>query len=92
MNDVYLSLADGFDKLAAGYRELAGTADQSEPAPAQQEARKVSLAEVRAVLAKKSEDGKTAQIKALLMKYDAGKLSGVKPEDYAALLAEAEVL
>ena len=43
MNDVYLSLADGFDKLAAGYRALAGTADQSEPAPAQQEARKTEI-------------------------------------------------
>ena len=92
MNDVYLSLADGFDKLAAGYRTLAGAADQDKPVPAQQEVRKVSQEDVRAVLAKKSEDGKTPQIKALLMKYDAGKLSGVKPEDYAALLAEAEVL
>ena len=40
----------------------------------------------------KSAAGKTAQVRALLMKYDAGRLSGVKPEDYAALLAEAEVL
>ena len=47
---------------------------------------------VRAVLAQKSKDGKKAQVKALLLKYDSGKLSGVKPEDYPALLAEAEVL
>jgi hypothetical protein len=40
----------------------------------------------------KSDEGKTAQVKALLMKYDAGKLSGVKPEDYADLLQEVEAL
>lgn len=47
---------------------------------------------VRTVLAQKSQEGKTRDVKALLMKYDAGKLSGVNPKDYAALLAEAEVL
>ena len=40
----------------------------------------------------KSDEGKTAQVKALLMKHDAGKLSGVKPEDYADLLREVEAL
>lgn len=40
----------------------------------------------------KSDEGKTAQVKALLMKYDAGKLSGVNPKDYAALLREVEAL
>ncbi len=44
------------------------------------------------MLGKKSEEGKTREIKALLMKYDAGKLSGVKPEDYPALIKEAEAL
>lgn len=45
-----------------------------------------------AVVSEKSGDGKTAEVKALLYKYDAGKLSGVKPEDYAALLEEARKL
>jgi len=52
----------------------------------------VSIDQVRAVLAEKSADGKTAEVKALLNKYDAGKLSGVKPEDYPALLEEAKKL
>ena len=47
------------------------------------------LEDVRALLAEKSGAGKTAEVKALLMKYDAGKLSGVKPEDYPALMEEA---
>ena len=56
------------------------------------ETKSIGIEAVRAVLAEKSRDGKTREVKALLMKYDAGKLSGVKPEDYAALLAEARVL
>ena len=98
MSDVYLALADGFEKLAAGYRTLAGqdAGDQhKEEVPAAapvKESKAVGIEAVRAVLAEKSRDGKTREVKALLMKYDAGKLSGVKPEDYAALLAEAEVL
>lgn len=53
---------------------------------------KISIDQVRAVLAEKSGEGKTAQVKALLNKYDAGRLSGVKPEDYAALMEEAKKL
>lgn len=52
----------------------------------------VTIDQVRAVLAEKSGDGKTQEVKALLFKYDAGKLSGVKPEDYAALMEEATKL
>lgn len=52
----------------------------------------ITIEQVRAVLADKSGEGKTNEVKALLFKYDAGKLSGVKPEDYAALLEEARKL
>lgn len=98
MSEVYLTLADGFEKLAVGYRALAtqGTSLQNkEEVPDVvpiKESKTIGIEKVRAVLAEKSRDGKTREVKALLMKYDAGKLSGVKPEDYAALLAEAEVL
>lgn len=44
------------------------------------------------MLAAKSQDGKRKEVKDLLLKYDSGKLSGVKPEDYPALLADAEAL
>ena len=42
--------------------------------------------QVRAVMASKSQDGKTQQVKALIQKYGADKLSGVQPEKYADLL------
>lgn len=97
MSEIYLTLADGFEKLAAGYRNLAacsteGQATEQSPVAEQKQEIKISIEDVRAVLAEKSQQGKTREVKALLMKYDAGKLSGVKPEDYEDLLKEAEVL
>lgn len=47
---------------------------------------------VRAVLAAKSSAGFKSQVKELLGKFGATQLKQVKPEDYAALLAEAEKL
>ena len=52
----------------------------------------ITIDQVRTLLAEKSGEGKTQAVKALLYKYDAGKLSGVKPEDYAALMEEARKL
>ena len=97
MSEIYLTLADGFEKLAAGYRTLAacsaeGQATEQPPVAEQKQEIKISIEDVRAILADKSQQGKTREVKALLMKYDAGKLSGVKPEDYEDLLKEAEVL
>ena len=51
-----------------------------------------TLEAVRAVLADKSRAGFTAQIRSLLQKYGADKLSGVDPANYKALLADAEEL
>ena len=90
MSEIYTTLADSLEKLAAGYRALAGSDKNDVPVPAAEQV--VTIEEVRAVLAEKSGAGKTHEIKALLMKYDAGKLSGVKPEDYPALLREARAL
>ena len=91
MSEIYLTLAEGFEKLALGYRTLASNSTEEKVVPAAEE-KKITIEDVRAVLAEKSQEGKTREVKALLMKYDAGKLSGVKPEDYPALLKEAEVL
>ena len=94
MNDVYLTLAEGYEKLAAGYRALAKDqkstmSEVATEAPVQKE---ISIEEVRALLASKTQAGKRREVKELLLKYDSGKLSGVKPEDYAALMADAEAL
>ena len=52
----------------------------------------LTLEQVRAVLADKSRKGFTAQIRSLLQKYGAVKLSGIDPAYYEALLAEVGVL
>ncbi|WP_128426312.1 rRNA biogenesis protein rrp5 [Gudongella oleilytica] len=52
----------------------------------------VSLEHVRAALAEKSQEGFTAEVRGLLEKYGAPKLSQIDPVNYAALLADAEVL
>lgn len=52
----------------------------------------ISLTDVRAILAEKSRNGYTSDVKALLLKYGADKLSDINPVDYEALLADAEVL
>ena len=62
------------------------------PAPTDPPPKAITLEEVRAVLAEKSHDGYTDQVRGLLQKYGAEKLSGVDPKHYAALLKNAEVL
>ena len=52
----------------------------------------VAVEDIRAVMAQKSQEGKTKEIRELLGKFGAVKLSAVKQEDYPALLQEAQVL
>lgn len=89
MDEIYRSIAESYEKLAAGYRALAEQGADLPPAPTE---KPVTVEVVRAAMSAKSDEGKTSQVKALLMKYDAGKLSGVNPKDYAALLREVEAL
>lgn len=65
---------------------------QAEDTPASPHEPELTLEQVRAVLADKSRKGHTAEIRALLQKYGAAKLSGIDPANYKALLADAEVL
>ncbi|SHH58745.1 hypothetical protein [Clostridium grantii] len=85
-------------------RELFSTAEQEKPTKESKkkesvaeetpkpERKALSLTDVRAVLADKSRNGYTSDVKALLLKYGAEKLSDINSSDYEALLAEAEVL
>ena len=51
-----------------------------------------TLEKVWAVLPERSRAGHTAEVKALLVKFGAGKLSEIEPSKYEPLLVEAEVL
>lgn len=68
------------------------TAKKDVKATAKQEEKPLTLEEVRSVLAEKSRSGHTEEVRGLLNKHGADKLSEIDPAEYAALLAEAEVL
>ena len=105
MGSELLKIAEGFSIVAEGLRGLAkaegGTKDktvkaqkvekQETVAEVQQES-PATLEGIRALMAQKTQEGKSKEIKELLQKYGAAKLSAVKPEDYPALLQEAQVL
>ena len=77
-------------KKAGGKKAAKETAEtSSSPVP---EEKKLTLEEVRMVLAEKSRAGHTAEVRALLVKHGAEKLSDIDPARYPALLADAEVL
>ncbi len=71
----------------AAQAETPVSAKESEPP-----AKAVTLELVRAVLADKSQQGFTADVRMLLEKYGAPKLSKIDPARYAALMADAESL
>ena len=91
------SLADSLQAVATALGQsdpegAAAPAPAPETPPADSPPKTITLEEVRAVLAEKSHDGYTDQVRGLLQKYGAEKLSGVDPKHYAALLKDAEVL
>lgn len=52
----------------------------------------VTLEQVRTVLAKLAQEGRQAEVKALITKYGATRLSDVDPSHYSVMLKEAEGL
>ena len=107
MGSELLRIAEGFSIVAEGLRGLAkaeggnktaekaqkqdAAKEQPEKIEAQQES-PATLEGIRALMAQKTQEGKSKEIKELLQKYGAAKLSAVKPEDYPALMQEAQVL
>lgn len=69
----------------------AAEAPKEQPTPKQEEAT-VTFVQLRSRLSEISRSGKTAEVKELIAKYGASKLSDITESDYAAVLAEAEGL
>ena len=82
------AISDAADRLT----KVFSSEPQAEDAPASPPEPELTLEQVRAVRADKSRQGHTAEIRALLQKHGASKLSQIDPAHYKALLAEAEVL
>lgn len=70
--------------------DLAGAAEE-EPTAAPEKP-DLKLEDVRAKLAEKSRAGHTSEIRELLIKHGASKLSEVDPVEYQTILAEVEAL
>ena len=61
-------------------------------AKSEDQTKKYTFTEVRTFLADKSRAGHTAEVKKILAAHGADKLSELDPAEYAAVMAEAEVL
>jgi len=80
------------DELATAYPSCDSRDDPPPCEAPTPKPKPVTLEEVRAVLSEKSANGKRDEVKALLVKHGAAQLSAIPPENYAALLADAEGL
>ena len=84
------TISDVANTLAEMFSGTPHTEDTQKTEPTVEPA--LTLEQVRAVLADKSRMGFTAEIRSLLQKYGASKLSGIDPVHYKSLLVDAEVL
>lgn len=83
------SLADSIETLAGSIERNDGKEKTANKKPTVKE---ITLEEVRAKLAALSQDGKQAQVKALITEFGAKKLSDIPSCKYPELLEKAEVL
>ena len=80
--------ANAIQKVFSGEAEPA-----TQPTDTREEVpKRYTFAEVRKAFSAKSHAGYTEQIRDLIIRYGADKLSAVKEEDYPALMAELEAI
>lgn len=79
-----MTLSDDFVQISPPLEE---SAPEEKPAE-----KKVTLVEVRGLLAEISQSGRTSDVKKLIAKYGGTKLSDVKEEQLGSLYKDAEVL
>ena len=84
---------DTFEEIYDPEKDESQAAEEpkKQPTPKQEEAT-VTFVQLRSRLSEISRSGKTAEVKELITKYGASKLSDIAESDYAAVLAEAEGL
>lgn len=99
-----LTLIDDVRAVADDLQAIADSMANNEPTEVKEEIKtttppevdkpktSIKLEELRALLASKSQAGLGNEVRELIKKYDATKLSDVDPKQYAAIFAEAEVL
>ena len=101
--DEMVACGEGLIRAANAIREILSSEPEPEAqqpavkeeetaAPAAEPQKKYSFMDVRKAFSAKSHAGYTEQVKALIASYGADKLSGVKEEDYTALMADLEAI
>ena len=93
--DELISCGEGLVRAATALREMLST--EPEPVPPPEEvveapAQVYTFAEVRKAFAAKSHAGYTDQIRDLIARYGADKLSAIGEENYPALMADLEAI
>ena len=83
--------------LADSLEELCGAVDLTDETPTKKvekaaSSTAVTIEDIRKILAEKSRAGKTEQVRELLQKYGANKLSVVEEQHYPSLLEDAKGL
>lgn len=69
-----------------------GLSEESKVLPEKKTEPTITLEKVRGVLASKSQAGYTAEVRAIVTKYGASRLSDIDPKDFAAVLNDAEAI
>ncbi len=93
LRDIAASINDIANWLTGAFSADTEPEADAAPAPTAKEPEPVlAFEDVRAILADKSHEGFTAQIRELLQKYGASKLSEVDAKHYKALIADVEGL
>lgn len=83
-------IVDAVEGLKLVIMDSKADVEKAEEAVTQAEAKAYTFVDVRKAMAAKSHEGFTEQVKALIAKFGAAKLSDVKEADYNALMDELE--
>lgn len=93
--EILIGISDSLRDLFSGDEKPAKTKQTAQPAEPESkqpepEKKAPTLADIRALLAEKSRDGFTAEVRAIIVSHGANKLSEIDPSEYAAVMKEAE--
>lgn len=94
--DEIIACGERMIQAADAVKELL-TEESNEPAsaaevPSVDPAKTYTFTDVRKAFSAKAHDGHTAEVKALIAKYGADRLSGVREDDYPSLMADLEAI
>lgn len=85
-------VVSNLETLTDSIKELQLAMADGQEVPDEAEKPKITLEQVRSILADKSRAGFTAEVRSIIESFGANRLSEIDAKDYEAVLAKAEVL